>query len=548
MTPTSSWLHGAALYQIYPLSFRDRDGDGWGDLDGVLDGLEHVASLGVDGVWISPFYPSPWKDFGYDVADHRAVDPRMGSLAVFDRLVERAHGLGLKVLVDLVCGHTSDAHPWFLESRRSRTEERADWYVWADARPDGTPPNNWLSVFGGAAWSWEPRRRQYYLHHFLSSQPALNLHCAAAMQAVCDTAAFWLDRGVDGFRIDAVDFLAHDPQLRSNPAALWGQAEPPLKPFALQRHLHDMMHPSVTAVLARLRATVDRYPGRVLLGELSSQPGAGQRMAACCTPQGLDAAYTLSLAKQPFTAKGFAQALTGTPRPEAIGWSLSNHDVERAASRWLPPGADPQAFNALLAVLVAALPGTVCLYQGEELALPNAVLDRHHLRDPFGITYWPDFTGRDGSRTPMPWRGEEENAGFGSGEPWLPVADAHRPLAVDRQERTPGSPLAVWRAALRLRRSHAALSTGSVGAVEDRGGVLAFERMSGDGMGGDGRLLAVFNLTDQPAEYPLRSRGPLAPLVLPRAPGAAAPEVTADGRTLVLPPLSAFLGARTSAG
>ncbi|CAO3431855.1 Maltodextrin glucosidase (EC 3.2.1.20) [Azospirillum doebereinerae] len=543
LTQSPSWLRGAALYQIYPLSFRDRNGDGWGDLDGVLEGLEHVASLGVDGVWISPFYPSPWKDFGYDVADHRAVDPRMGSLATFDRVVERAHGLGLKVLVDLVCGHTSDAHDWFVDSRRSRSGERADWYVWADARPDGTPPNNWLSVFGGAAWTWEPRRRQYYLHHFLSSQPALNLHCEAAVQAVCETAAFWAERGVDGFRIDAVDFFAHDPELRSNPPALWTEAEPPLKPFALQRHVHDMMHPSVTAMLARLRAVIDRYPGRVLLGELSSQPGASQRMAAYCTPQGLHAAYTLSLAKQPFTAKGFAQALTGTPRPESICWSLSNHDVERAASRWLPAGADARDFNALLAVLMAALPGTVCLYQGEELALPNAVLEQHQLRDPFGVTYWPDFAGRDGSRTPIPWRADEPNAGFGGGEPWLPVVDAHVPLAVDRQERAPDSPLALWRAALGLRRNHAALSTGSVGAVEDRGGVLAFERTEGDE-----RLLAVFNLTDRPAEHPVRNKGELSPLVLPRAPGAGIPELSADGRTLILPPLSAFLARRGLAG
>ncbi|WP_245986848.1 alpha-amylase family glycosyl hydrolase [Azospirillum thermophilum] len=404
MSSSPSWLAGSALYQIYPLSFLDRNGDGWGDLDGVLEGLDHVASLGVDGVWLCPFYPSPLKDFGYDVADHRAVDPRMGRLETFDRIVAKAHGLGLKLLVDLVCGHTADTHPWFEDSRRSRSGDHADWYVWADPRPDGTPPNNWLSVFGGGAWSWEPRRRQYYLHHFLPGQPALNLHNPATLQALCDTAAFWLERGVDGFRIDAVDFFAHDPLLRSNPAALRRDPEPPAKPFAMQRHLYDMMHPAVKDVLAALRATVDRYPGRVLLGELSSQPGAGRRIAGYCTPQGLHAAYTLSLAKQPFSAAAFAQALTGTPQPDAICWSFTNHDVERAASRWLPPGADPEAFNALLAGLFATLPGTLCLYQGEELALPNAVLRRDQLRDPFGITYWPEFAGRDGSRTRCPGR------------------------------------------------------------------------------------------------------------------------------------------------
>lgn len=540
----SSWLHGAALYQIYPLSFLDGNGDGWGDLDGVLAGLDHVASLGVDGVWICPFYPSPQKDFGYDVADHRAVDRRMGNLETVDRILEKAHALGLKVLVDLVCGHTADSHPWFEASRRSRVGDHADWYVWADPRPDGTAPNNWLSVFGGAAWSWEPRRRQYYLHHFLASQPTLNLHNPAVVEALCDTAAFWLDRGVDGFRIDAVDFFTHDPELRSNPAAAWTGAEPPLKLFALQQHLHDMMHPSVRGVLARLRAVADRYPDRVLLGELSSQPGAGRRIASYCGGQGLHAAYTLSLAKQPFTAQGFASALNAAPRVEAICWSFSNHDVERAVSRWLPPGADPERFNALLAALFAALPGTVCLYQGEELALPNATLGHGQLRDPFGITYWPEFPGRDGSRTPMPWRAEAGNAGFSTApEPWLPTDESHRPLAIDRQEQRPGSPLMVWRRALGLRRDHVPLRLGGVAAVEAHGAVLSFERRCDDES-----LLAVFNLANEPAEHSLKNKAAVAALDLPRPPGAPVAEITADGRTLVLPPLSAFVGRSTANG
>jgi len=550
MSPTSSsWLRGAALYQIYPLSFLDADGDGYGDLEGVLRGLDHVASLGVDGVWIGPFYPSPWKDFGYDVADHRAVHPRLGTLDTVDRLLAAAHARGLKVILDLVCGHTSDRHPWFEASRRSRTGPYADWYVWADAAADGTPPNNWLSVFGGAAWTWEPRRRQYYLHHFLSSQPALNLHDPACRQAMLDTAAFWLERGADGFRIDAVDFFAHDPDLRANPPQPWTQPEPPLKPFALQRHVHDMMHPSIRTILAELRATVDRFPGRVLLGELSSQPGAGGRIAAYTAPGGLDAAYSLSLAKQPFSAAGFAQALTGVPDPSAICWSVSNHDVERAVSRWLPEGADPQVFNALLAVLFAALPGTVCLYQGEELALPQAVLAQDQLRDPFGITYWPEFPGRDGSRTPMPWRAAAPHAGFTAGEaPWLPVPEEHRALAVDRQEGRPGSPLAVWRAALALRRGHEALRTGTVEGVAARGAVLSFRRR-----GAEDEVLAAFNLSDRPAEMALAEMAQdggerLTPLAPPCPPGATAAEVSADGRILVLPPLSAFLGFKRVSG
>ena len=536
MTLASSWLRGATLYQIYPLSFLDGNGDGWGDLDGVLAGLDHVASLGVDGVWISPFYPSPWKDFGYDVTDHRAVHPRMGNLDTADRVIAAAHARGLKVVLDLVCGHTSDEHPWFRESRRGRAGPLADRYVWADAAADGMPPNNWLSVFGGGAWTWEPRRRQYYLHHFLPSQPALNLHDEATVRALLDTATFWLERRVDGFRIDAVDFFAHDPALRSNPPKPWTADEPPLKPFALQHHVHDMMHPSIRAILERLRATVDRVPGAVLLGELSSQPGAAARIAAYTAPGGLHAAYSLSLAKQPFTAGAFAEALTGIPDPTSIAWSLSNHDVERAVSRWLPAGADPERFNALLAALFASLPGTLCLYQGEELALPNATLAQADLRDPFGITYWPDFPGRDGSRTPIPWRAAAPFAGFTqAGDSWLPIPEAHHPLAIDRQEARIDSPLAVWRHALALRRGHAALGAGGVTAVETNGAVLAFERT-----GADGTLLCVFNLADAPAEHALKRGATPHPLDLRGLPPA---EPTSDGRTLALPPLGAFIGA-----
>lgn len=536
----SSWLRGAALYQIYPLSFRDRSGDGWGDLDGVLDGLDHVASLGVDGVWLGPFYPSPWKDFGYDITDHRMVHPRLGTLETADRVIAAAHARGLKVIVDLVCGHTSDEHDWFLASRRARTGPYADRYVWADAAPDGTPPNNWLSVFGGAAWTWEPRRRQYYLHHFLPSQPALNLHDEATVHAVLDIAEFWLGRGVDGFRIDAVDFFAHDPDLRSNPPHPWPGDEPPVKPFALQQHVHDMMHPSIRPILEWLRSAVDRWPGAVLLGELSSQPGAAARTARYTAPGGLHAAYTLSLAKRPLTAESFADALTATPDPQAICWSFSNHDVERAVSRWLPAGADPERLNTLLASLFAALPGTVCLYQGEELALSQARLSRPDLRDPFGITYWPEFAGRDGSRTPMPWRADARNAGFGEGDaPWLPVCTTHRALAVDRQEASSDSPLQVWRWAFALRRGSVPLRLGAVRGVVAHGPVLSFERAYGDDT-----VLCVFNLSEVPGQHRLPTGVRPEALHRSHAPGTMAPDLINDGRTLALPPFTAWIGRR----
>jgi alpha-glucosidase len=242
-----AWWRGAVLYQIYPRSFCDGNGDGVGDLPGLEARFDHITGLGVDAIWICPFYASPQKDFGYDVADHTAVDPLFGRLEDLDRLIAAAHARGLKVMVDLVIGHTSDRHPWFLESRMQRDgphgDWHGDWYVWADPAPDGTPPNNWLSVFGGPAWAWEPRRRQYYLHHFLPSQPSLNLRNPAVLDAIEGVARFWLERGVDGFRIDAVDFLAHDPLLRSNPAAEPYGGVIPAKLFALQDHRHDMLQP-----------------------------------------------------------------------------------------------------------------------------------------------------------------------------------------------------------------------------------------------------------------------------------------------------------------
>ena len=494
------WLRGAVVYQVYPLSFKDGNGDGQGDLEGIMEGLPHIRDLGVDALWVSPFYPSPLKDFGYDVTDHRDVDPRMGSLETFDRLVSKAHDNGLRVMIDLICGHTSDQHAWFQDSRRSKQGSHADWYVWADPQPDGTPPNNWLSVFGGSAWSWEPRRRQYYLHHFLSSQPTLNLRSPAVVEEILDTARFWLDRGVDGFRLDAVDFLMRDPELRSNPPANPVIADVPAKLFGLQRHDHDMMHADIRGVLEKIRQVCDGYHDRVLLGELSSQPGSDERIASYTRPGRLHAAYTLAVAKSSFSPRAFAGNLKSAD-PLSTCWSLSNHDVERATSRWRPAGADPMAFDRLLSLLMACLPGTVCVYQGEELGLPQADLCLEDLRDPFGISFWPEFKGRDGSRTPLPWRSDERFAGFGKGEaPWLPVCRHHLDLSVDRQEGVADSHLSAWRSSLALRRRYPVLVSGSVERVHDDGRVLAFERVQGDQ-----RVLCVFNLTNSWVDYPLPS-------------------------------------------
>lgn len=497
---TGEWWRGAVIYQIYPRSFFDSNGDGVGDLPGVTEKLEYVASLGVDAIWLCPFFTSPQKDFGYDVSDHMAVDPLFGTLADFDALLERAHALGLRVLIDQVWSHTSERHPWFLESRASRTNLLADWYVWADPAPDGTPPNNWLSVFGGSAWAWEPRRRQYYLHHFLSHQPALNLHDAAVMEALLAGGEFWLQRGVDGFRLDAIDFLMHDPALRSN-LPQPEMAEVPAKLFGMQLHKHDMLNPAAMDLLTRVRALMDRYPGTVTMGEVSSQPGASERVGAYTAgKKRLHLAYTLRPLRGGFDWPAVREILTDIVEAGRTGWrcwSFSNHDVERAVSRWNPrrqEGVAPDpAFARLLMALLLSLRGSVCLYQGEELGLTEAELTLDQLRDPFGIAYWPEFRGRDGSRTPIPWRAGVPHAGFTTGvePPWLPMPAAHHALAVDLAEADPYALLHAFRRFLAWRREQPAMVLGTLKPLDLPAPLVGFVRQHEDQ-----RILAVFNLSD----------------------------------------------------
>ncbi|GGF04857.1 alpha-glucosidase [Aliidongia dinghuensis] len=496
--PKTPWWHGAAIYQIYPLSFADSNGDGWGDLPGVIAHLDYVASLGVDAIWLSPFCRSPMRDFGYDVADHTAVDPLFGTIEDADALIARAHHLGLKVILDQVWSHTSDQHAWFKESATNPTGDKGDWYVWADPRPDGMPPNNWLSVFGGSAWTWEPRRRQYYLHHFLASQPKLNLRNPPVLDAILATGRFWLDRGVDGFRLDAVDFMAHDPLLRDNPALPPVDGKWPLKPFALQRHEHDMLHADALAIMARIRALTDEYPGTVTLGEVSSQPGAFERIADYTEPGRLHLAYTLRLLRGSISAEALEAALGEARRAiqhHGLCWAFGNHDVVRLASRWA--SADPAAERAFM-TLLGCLPGPICLYQGDELGLPEAELAQDELRDPFGIAFWPEFRGRDGGRTPMPWRETAPAGGFTTGTPWLPVPAAHRARAVDRQEQDTDSALAHWRGFLKARKARPALLRGTIEEIRRTGDVLSFVRRLGDES-----VLCAFNLSQTPQRFDL---------------------------------------------
>jgi alpha-glucosidase len=497
----SPWWRGAVIYQIYPRSFKDTNGDGIGDLPGIIDRLDYVARLGADAIWLSPILVSPMADFGYDIADFHDIDPVFGTLDDFDALLAKAHELGLKMLIDQVLSHSSSAHPWFRESRASRDNPRADWYVWADPRDDGTPPNNWLSIFGGSAWQWEPRRGQYYLHNFLTSQPDLNFHHPDVPAAMLDNLRFWLERGVDGFRLDSINFCFHDRELRSNPAKppaeRRGRGFSAATPYAYQCHEHDNTQPENLAFLARLRKLMDGYPGTVALGEVSSEHSLAT-IAAYTGRQGLHMSYSFALMHEAHTGAYIRQTVEALEAQQVDGWpcwAMSNHDCERVRSRW--GGADaPDDIASIWTALDCALRGSVCIYQGEELGLPESDLPYDALRDPYGIIFWPVSKGRDGSRTPMPWN-EAEQAGFTSGTPWLPVDARQRRLNVADQERRPDSLLNRLRRFLHWRRQHHVLRTGAIRFLDVPEPLVAIVRESDDVA-----MLAVFN--PGPAEVKLQ--------------------------------------------
>jgi alpha-glucosidase len=526
---SSPWWRGAALYQIYPRSFADSNGDGIGDLRGVTERLGHVASLGVDGIWLSPFFTSPMRDFGYDVSDYCGVDPMFGTLADFDALLAHAHALGLKVLIDQVWSHTALEHPWFQESRQSRDNPKADWYVWADAKPDGSPPSNWQSWMGCPTWTWEPRRRQYYLHNFLPQMPDLNFHNRQVQDAALDIGRFWLDRGVDGFRLDTANYYCHDAAFTDNPP------QPPDKrgdiPAAMQQHLHDVCQPETPLFMERVRAMLDEYDGRMTVAEIGSQNNLERMIEYTRGHDRLHTAYSfLLLGSQPTAA---AIAAMMAPWQQGVGatawpsWALSNHDTPRVATRWARGDA---ARTQQLLVLLACLRGTLFIYQGEELGLPQSKVAFEDLQDPFGKAHWPRDQGRDGCRTPMPWAADAPAAGFTTGRPWLPADLMHRALAVDCQEADAHSTLNLTRRVLAMRRGHAALRIGSFETLHADDTVLVLQRQCDDDA-----VLAAFNLGTEPATFEL----PQPPR--PAGEALALNGAQLEGRHLHLPPGAAFV-------
>ena len=490
------WWKGAVVYHVYVRSFFDSDGDGHGDLAGVLAKLDYIESLGVDAIWLSPIHPSPNRDWGYDVSDYEGVHPDYGTLEDLTALVDAAHARGLRVLLDEVLSHTSDEHPWYAESRDGGPDgPKADWYVWADPAEDGTAPNNWLSVFGGPAWAYQPARRQHYHHKFLRQQPKLNWRDPAAKAAALGVLDYGLEKGIDGFRLDVAGTFLHDDSLADNPAVPavertrhhWAHAS------EMQRHLHDSNLPENIPLLDEIRRRVDAFEGRFVFGEFSEEE---ERCGAYCTPEiGLHSAYTFVLLH--------ARRLSPTifhDHYETLGrfpghWpciSFCNHDIARTVTRF----GGGEAVARLMLALLVGLKGTVLLYQGEELGLPQAEsLTRQEIRDPVGDLYWPIAKGRDGSRTPMPWT-EGPNMGFSAGKPGLPLAVEHVGLSAAEQAADPASTLAFSRALLALRRATPALRTGELEMITAPEPVLAFIRHEGEEA-----VACVFNMSAAPAVF-----------------------------------------------
>jgi alpha-glucosidase len=486
------WWRDGVIYQVYPRSFQDTDADGVGDLKGILTRLDYLAGLGVDAVWVSPIYPSPMADFGYDVADYCGIDPLFGSMADFDALLAGAHARGLKLILDFVPNHTSDRHPWFLESKSSRTNPRRDWYLWLDATADGGVPNNWQSNFGGPAWTWDEATGQYYLHSFLPQQPDLNWRNPAVREAMFAAMRFWLDKGVDGFRMDVLWLLIKDDQFRSNPVDAWGNVA----------QIYNADRPETLEIVREMRALMDGYGDRVLIGEiyLPLQELVQYYGASAASPQLVDAAPKLEGAQMPFNfhlilmgwdagaiAEFIRQYEAALPPGAWPNWVLGNHDQKRLASRIGPAQA------RVAAVLLLTLRGTPTLYYGDELGMPDARISADEVQDPAELRQPGQGKGRDPERSPMLWE-NKENAGFTSArvKTWLPLVWGWPKFTVESQGYDERSSLALYKRLLALRRGSAALTSGAVSEVRAVEGVLSYVRSAGTE-----RVEIHLNLTDE---------------------------------------------------
>jgi alpha-glucosidase len=521
-----NWWQSAVIYQIYPRSLQDSDGDGIGDLRGITARLDYLASLGVGAIWISPIYPSPMADFGYDVADYCGVDPRFGTLADFDALVAAAHARGLRVLLDFVPNHSSDRHPWFVESRSSRENAKRDWYIWHDPAPDGGPPNNWISDFGGPAWEYDAASGQYYSHAFLKEQPDLNWRNPALAAAMYDAMRFWFDRGVDGFRIDVLWHMVKAADFRDNPPNPDYQTGMGEMNRVLQTNSTDQ--PEVHAIAAEMRRIADTAGDRVLIGEIYLPFDKLMTYYGTQAAPEVHLPFNFSLIDAPWEAAGLASLIgnyeASLPADGWPNWVLGNHDRPRVAARL----GERQARVA--AMLLLTLRGTPTLYQGDEIGIgdvtvpPDRVHDPRELREP-GIGL-----GRDPVRTPMAWD-KGQNSGFSAGEPWLPLHDDWPVRNVAAQSDDPNSMLSLHRALLALRRAYPALTLGAIEEVAGDDDILRYEREH-DGQ----RLLIALNLSSGERRLALPEHIDMPRLLLSTLPPWRTGGEDGDGRSILLAP------------
>lgn len=500
MMAGTPWWKAGVIYQIAVPSFADANGDGWGDLRGIIDHLDHLndgtpRSLGVDAIWLTPVNTSPMRDFGYDVTDHRSIDPLFGSADDFDELLSECHKRGMRVIMDLVLNHTSSEHPWFVESRSSRDHPRRHWYIWRDGRTAHKPPNNWRSVVEGSAWEYDERTGQYYYHAFLPFQPDLDWRNPAVRSEMLDVARFWLERGVDGFRLDLVNFLYEDAALRDNPI------KPGIRPYLAQSHLHDFSQPESLEVAHELRALSDRYGERVLIGEVFSD-----RPEDCIAFLGdgtdrLNLSFYLDFVRQRWRAEGFRRSVGWMEeRLPARAWPcyyLDNHDLARSHSR-LGGILYADARDKVAAAMLLTLRGTPIVYYGQELGMVQSRVPRRLQRDPVGRKFWPLGVGRDGCRTPMQWTAGD-GAGFSNGSPWLPVDASSAERNVETETDDPGSLLSWYRDLIHLRARTPALAVGGYHEIPGMPhGVYAYLRTAPDE-----RVAVLLNFTRRPRSVTL---------------------------------------------
>jgi alpha-glucosidase len=486
------WWERGIIYQIYPRSFCDSNGDGVGDLRGIQSKLDYLQWLGIDAIWISPIFPSPMADFGYDISNYTDIDPLFGSLRDFDALLADAHRRGLKVLLDYVPNHTSDRHPWFIESRSSRQNPKRDWYIWRDAKADGSPPSNWLANFGGRAWDWDEKTGQYYYHAFLKEQPDLNWRNPEVQEAMLGVMRFWLERGVDGFRVDVMHHMMKDRELRDNPPnPHWRAGLPPYRELLT---IHTVDLPEVQEIVAKMRAVLEEYEDRMMVGEVYLPV---KRIMAYygASGEGAHLPFNFQLIGLPWKAADIAAAIA---RYEALlpsfawpNWVLGNHDKPRVATR---TGA---AQARVAAMLLLTLRGTPTLYYGDEIGMRNVPIPPERVQDPFEKNVPGLGLGRDPERTPMQWD-DSIGAGFTSGSPWLPLAEDFTTINVAAAQKQPRSMLSLYHRLIELRRAEPALAIGDFAALPAGEDLMAYVRKAKDR-----RILIVLNLGSKPRSFDL---------------------------------------------